>query len=275
MPAEFPILLEMAAVLLLAGVGAGLIAGLLGVGGGIILVPVLYYLFTAMGIDEAVRMHVAVGTSLTTIIATSIASIHAHHKRGAVDLALLRSWGPGILIGTLIGGLIASAVKGAALTGIFATLATLIGLYMALGQRTMVISNHLPGPLGAYSLGALIGGISTMMGIGGGSLSVPILSLFGYPIHRAIGTAAAIGFIIGVPGPLYFMFSGWNVSGLPPYSLGYVNLLGTALIVPASMLLAPLGARLSHRLNTRKLKTIFGIFLMIMAGQMLVKIFRG
>lgn len=275
MPAEFPILLEMAAVLLLAGVGAGLIAGLLGVGGGIILVPVLYYLFTAMGIDEAVRMHVAVGTSLTTIIATSIASIHAHHKRGAVDLALLRSWGPGILIGTLIGGLIASAVKGSALTGIFATLATLIGLYMALGQRTMVISNHLPGPLGAYSLGALIGGISTMMGIGGGSLSVPILSLFGYPIHRAIGTAAAIGFIIGVPGTLYFMFSGWNVSGLPPYSLGYVNLLGTALIVPASMLLAPLGARLSHRLNTRKLKTIFGIFLMIMAGQMLVKIFRG
>lgn len=275
MPAEFPILLEMAAVLLLAGVGAGLIAGLLGVGGGIILVPVLYYLFTAMGIDEAVRMHVAVGTSLTTIIATSIASIRAHHKRGAVDLALLRSWGPGILIGTLIGGLIASAVKGAALTGIFATLATLIGLYMALGQRTMVISNHLPGPLGAYSLGALIGGISTMMGIGGGSLSVPILSLFGYPIHRAIGTAAAIGFIIGVPGTLYFMFSGWNVSGLPPYSLGYVNLLGTALIVPASMLLAPLGARLSHRLNTRKLKTIFGIFLMIMAGQMLVKIFRG
>ncbi len=275
MPAEFPILLEMAVVLLLAGVGAGLIAGLLGVGGGIILVPVLYYLFTAMGIDEAVRMHVAVGTSLTTIIATSIASIRAHHKRGAVDLALLRSWGPGILIGTLIGGLIASAVKGAALTGIFATLATLIGLYMALGQRTMVISNHLPGPLGAYSLGALIGGISTMMGIGGGSLSVPILSLFGYPIHRAIGTAAAIGFIIGVPGTLYFMFSGWNVSGLPPYSLGYVNLLGTALIVPASMLLAPLGARLSHRLNTRKLKTIFGIFLMIMAGQMLVKIFRG
>lgn len=275
MPAEFPILLEMAAVLLLAGVGAGLIAGLLGVGGGIILVPVLYYLFTAMGIDEAVRMHVAVGTSLTTIIATSIASIRAHHKRGAVDLALLRSWGPGILIGTLIGGLIASAVKGSALTGIFATLATLIGLYMALGQRTMVISNHLPGPLGAYSLGALIGGISTMMGIGGGSLSVPILSLFGYPIHRAIGTAAAIGFIIGVPGTLYFMFSGWNVSGLPPYSLGYVNLLGTALIVPASMLLAPLGARLSHRLNTRKLKTIFGIFLMIMAGQMLVKIFRG
>ncbi len=272
---ETSVLMEMAAILLLAGVGAGLIAGLLGVGGGIILVPVLYHLFAVMGVDEAVRMHVAVGTSLTTIIATSIASIRAHYKKGAVDLALLRSWGPAILIGTIIGGLIAGSVKGPVLTGVFAVLATVIGLYMALGQRTMTVSNHLPGFIGTYSLGALIGGVSTMMGIGGGSLSVPILSLFGYPIHRAIGTAAAIGFIIGVPGTIQFIISGWNVPHLPPYSLGYVNLLGAALIVPASMLLAPVGARLSHRLNTRKLKTIFGVFLMLTAGRMLLKTFWG
>lgn len=273
MPLDITILAEMATILLLAGVAAGLIAGLLGVGGGIVLVPVLYHLFAVMGIDESVRMHVAVGTSLTTIIATSIASIRAHYKRGAVDLALLRSWGPAILIGTIIGGAIAGKVGGPVLTGIFGIMATLIGLYMALVQKTVTVSNRLPGVIGACSLGGLIGAISTMMGIGGGTLSVPILSLFGYPIHRAIGTAAAIGFIIGVPGTLNFMISGWNVDRLPPYSLGYVNLLGAALIIPASMLLAPFGARLSHRLNTRKLRTIFGIFLIITAGRMVLKTF--
>lgn len=248
-------------LLLAAGAVAGVMAGLLGVGGGIVIVPVLWHLFDALDIDEAVRMHVAVGTSLATIIITSMASVRAHHRRGAVDFELLRAWGLWIFIGVLAGTAIAGFVRGPVLTAVFATVALVVSLHMGFGKQDWRISDHLPKDAGRISLAGAIGAISAMMGIGGGTLSVPILSLFGYPIHRAVGTAAAIGFIIGIPGTIGFVITGWDVADRPPLSLGYISLIGFALIVPTSMLLAPVGARMAHGLNTKKLKRVFAVFL--------------
>lgn len=261
MQLELSQVLSFGAMLLAAGAVAGITAGLLGVGGGIVIVPVLWHMFTALGIDEAVRMHVAVGTSLATIIATSVSSVRSHHKRGAVDFALLKSWGPWIFIGVLIGTVLAGHVRGPVLSSVFATVALVVSLHMGFGKPEWRLAPELPKGVGRSLLATVIGGISAMMGIGGGTLSVPILSLFGYPIHRAVGTAAAIGFIIGIPGAIGFVYSGWNVAGLPPFSLGYISLIGFALIFPTSTLLAPYGARLAHRINTRNLKRVFAVFL--------------
>lgn len=249
------------ALLLAAGAVAGVTAGLLGVGGGIVIVPVLWHMFDAIGIDEDVRMHVAVGTSLATIIATSVSSVRAHHRRGAVDFALLRSWGIWIFLGVLAGTAIAGFVRGPVLTAVFATVALIVSLHMGFGKQDWRIAESLPRNPGKAGLAAVIGAISAMMGIGGGTLSVPILSLFGYPIHRAVGTAAAIGFIIGIPGTIGFIITGLGVPERPPLSLGYISLIGFALIFPTSTLLAPYGAKLAHGLNTRNLKRVFAVFL--------------
>jgi uncharacterized membrane protein YfcA len=261
-------LLRLAPLLLAAGAATGVTAGLLGVGGGIVLVPVLWNLFAGLGVDEAVRMHLAVGTSLATIIATSASSVRAHHERGAVDVSLLRNWGPWIFTGVLVGTVLAGLVRGRVLTLVFASMALVVAAHMGLAKPEWRLADQLPrgGPRAA--LATVIGAVSAMMGIGGGTLSVPILTLFGYPIHRAIGTAAAIGFIIGVPGAIGFAISGWSAPSLPPFSLGYVSLLGFTLIFPTSTLLAPQGARLAHVLDTRHLRRIFALFLVVTAYRM-------
>lgn len=254
--------------LLATGAVSGITAGLLGVGGGIVIVPVLFHLFTTMGIAEDVRMHVAVGTSLATIIATSTSSIRAHWRRGAVDPVLLRQWGPWIFVGVLTGTAVAGLVRGPLLSGVFATVALVVSVHMGLGSPRRVLSQTMPVGVGRAALAGSVGAVSAMMGIGGGTLSVPILTLFGYPIHRAVGSAAAIGFIIGVPGAIGFVISGFGVPDLPPFSMGYVNLLGLALILPTSMLLAPVGARLAHSLDTTKLRRVFAVFLAVTALRM-------
>lgn len=254
-------LFMLASLLLAAGAVAGLTAGLLGVGGGIVLVPVLWNLFTGLGVDESVRMHLSVGTSLATIIATSISSVRAHYRRGAVDLALLRSWGPWILCGVLAGTVLAGRVRGPVLTLVFASVALVVAFYMGFARPGWRIADRLPEGRGKALLATALGSLSAMMGIGGGTLGVPILSLCGYPMHRAVGTAAALGFLIGVPGAVGFAVAGWHAPNLPPYSVGYVSLLGFALIFPTSTLLAPYGARIAHGLNTRVLKRTFALFL--------------
>lgn len=261
-------LLVLAPTLLLAGAAAGLTAGLLGVGGGIVLVPVLWNLFTRLGVDEGIRMHLAVGTSLATIVATSLSSVRAHHRRGAVDLALLRSWGPWILAGVVAGTAVAGSVRGPVLSLVFASVALVVALYMGFSRQDWRLTDRLPSGSAKVALAGTIGTVSAMMGIGGGTLSVPALSLCGYPIHKAVGTAAAIGFIIGIPGAIGFAITGWGAPSLPPFSLGYVSLLGFALIFPTSTLLAPVGARLAHGLNTRYLKRAFAVFLAITAYRM-------
>ncbi len=264
-----------AAALLGTGAIAGLLAGLLGIGGGIVIVPVLFLLFPVLGVAEDVRMHLAVGTSLATIIPTSIMSARAHYKRGAVDIDLLKSWGPAIFVGVVIGGFLGAMAKGDALTLIFATLAILVAANMAILRDGMILTETLPKGILRYLLGALIGMFSVVMGIGGGTLSVPILTACNYPVRRAVGTAAAIGFIIALPGSISFILSGLGNPDLPPGSLGYASIPGFALIVPATMIMAPLGARLAHTINPATLRKAFAFFLLLTSTRMFYSVFTG
>jgi uncharacterized membrane protein YfcA len=262
-------LFALAALLLATGAIAGIAAGLLGVGGGIVIVPVLFHLFSEIGIDPAVRMHLAVGTSLATIVATAGRSAASHRRRGAVDEALLRSWIAPVLAGVLAGGLAAPFASGAILTGVFALVALVVALHMAFGRESWRLADALPTGRARAAIGAGIGFVSLLMGIGGGTLGVPILTLFGVPIHRAVGTAAGLGLVVGIPGTLVFAASGWGAQALPPFSIGYVNALGFALIVPATFALAPVGARLAHAAPQRALRRIFAAFLALTSARML------
>jgi uncharacterized protein len=255
--------------LVIAGVVGGLVAGMLGVGGGIVVVPVLYHVLALLGIDESVRMHLAVGTSLATIIPTSFSSVRAHNAKGAVDWDLLRRWAVPMVVGVLIGSALAGLASGRVLSLVFVCVAVPVAAHLAFGGENRRIADHLPGGAAGLALPALIGGVSTMMGIGGGTVGVPAMTLCGVPIHRAVGTASAFGAIISVPGTLGAIVAGWHAHGLPPYSLGYVNLLGFALIAPASFLMAPAGASLAHTMDRDRLRIMFAIFIAVTSARML------
>jgi uncharacterized membrane protein YfcA len=247
--------------LLAAGVVAGILAGLLGVGGGIVIVPVLFHIFTGLGIDEGVRMHLAVGTSLATIVPTSIRSLMSHAKRGAVDFELLRLWAPAIFVGVLLGGALAAYSPGETLTLIFAVIALLVAFHMAFGKEEWRIADTMPARWIQSTLGVVLGALSTLMGIGGGTFGVTTMTLFGYPIHRAVATASGFGVIISIPGALTFIASGWGKEVLPSLSVGHVNLIGLALIAPMTVLTAPLGVRIAHSLPRKTLSRAFAFFL--------------
>ncbi|MBI42211.1 MAG: hypothetical protein CMI11_01665 [Oceanospirillales bacterium] len=266
-------LLGLALALMLTGVVAGLMAGLLGVGGGIVIVPVLYHLFTLLGIDEAVRMHVAVGTSLATIIPTSIMSSRAHYRKGSLNPELLRQLVPGVIVGVVIGAVASGYLSGEVLTGVFATIAMLVALNMAFKKEGFCLAERLPGAAGTGLIGTFIGAVSTLMGIGGGTLSVPILSAFRTPMHTAVGTGAALGLVISLPGTIGFLINGIGVEARPPLSLGYVNLIGLCLIIPATMKMAPVGARIAHAINARLLRQLFALFLALTSARMFYGLF--
>ncbi|WP_088329588.1 sulfite exporter TauE/SafE family protein [Lacimicrobium sp. SS2-24] len=268
-------LLPLAAMMLVTGAIAGVLAGLLGVGGGIVIVPVLDAALSIYGVDPEIRMHVAVATSLTCIIFTSISSARAHHQKGSVDLRLVRIWGVWILLGSLAGAIAASSVNSQILSAIFGVVALIVALKMMLPTDNLTVSNDLPQGLVAPVPPLMIGGLSSMMGIGGGTLSVPVLTLLNQPIHRAVGTAALFGLLISLPGTAGFVVSGWGDSRLPPGSLGFVNLIGVALIAPVTVMMAPFGARIAHRLNKRQLSMLFGSFLLLVALRMLYQTFSG
>lgn len=255
------------------GLAAGLIAGLLGVGGGIVVVPVLFQVFGLLGYDDAVRMHLSVGTSLMTIIPTSIISLRSHAKKSAVDFALLKSWAPAILVGSSIGAGLAGYVRGEFLSALFACLALGVAAQMTLMKPDFRISDHLPKGILKAGIGGGIGALSSMIGIGGGTLSVPVLTYCSYPMRQAVGTASAIGLVIALPGAIGFMLTGMNVEGRPPLSLGYVSLLGFALIAPATMLAAPWGARIAHSINPLYLRRAFGVFLALTALKFFISLF--
>ncbi len=263
-------LLALAAVLVGTGLFAGVTAGLLGVGGGIVIVPVLFHMFGILGIDEAVRMHMAVGTSLATIIPTSVVSARAHYRRGAVDIGLLRSWAPALFVGVIMGSAIGGLVKGAVLTAVFAVVALAVAGHMAFHAEGDHFRDRLPNGAGAHGLPAVIGAVSAMMGIGGGTLSVPVLSACSVPIRRAVGTAAAIGLIIAIPGTVGFAIAGLGVANRPPASLGYVSVIGFLLLTPTTMLAAPWGARLAHALPPQRLRLAFAVFLALTSARMAV-----
>lgn len=250
---------------------AGLIAGLLGVGGGVVIVPMLVFLFTAQGFPPEHIMQMALGTSLGSIMFTSVSSFRAHHKRGAVHWDIVKSITPGILIGTFAGSWVAARLSTTFLKGFFVCFLYYVGLQMLLNFKPKP-TRQLPGPVGMSGVGGVIGGVSSLVGIGGGSLSVPFMSWCNVPVHHAIGTSAAIGFPIAVAGTLGYLVNGLGVAGLPAMSLGYLDLPALAGIAVFSMLMAPLGARLAHKLPVLTLKRVFAAFIIIIATRMAWKI---
>lgn len=247
--------LPIIAMMLAAGAVGGLLAGLLGVGGGIIIVPVLELALTMIGTDPAIRMHVAVATSLATIIPTSIASTRAHHARGAVDFALVRRWALPILLGSILGTWIAAQVESNTLIAIFGVVALLVAVKMMLPLEGKRVAPDVPKGMLILSLPTSIGTLSSMMGIGGGTFSVSVLTLMSKPIHKAVGTAALFGLFISLPGTAGFMVAGWGHPSLPIGNVGFVSILGFVLISPMTVLVAPYGAKIAHSLSQRQLST--------------------
>jgi len=271
--ASDPSTLWLLALLLMAtGLFAGLLAGLLGVGGGIIMVPVLELALPYAGFPREWCMHVAVATSLAAIVPTSISSSRAHYRRGGIDWKLARAWAPGVVIGGLAGSLLASSVSDGVLTGVFGVVATLISLKMFLPLDHLRVSERVPTGLIGKLIAALIGGVSSMMGIGGGTLSVPAMTLTGGAIHQAVGTAAFFGLLLSVPGTAGYLLASPGVA-LPGATVGLVSFGVLALVAPMSMLTAPAGARLAHSLDRRTLSKIFGGFLCLVALRMLLRTF--
>ena len=263
--------LPLVAMMLVTGIVGGLLAGLLGVGGGIVIVPMLELALTILGIDPAIRMHVAVATSLAIIIPTSIASTRAHHSKGAVDFTLLRSWGAPILLGAMLGTWVASQTDSNTLATIFGTVALLVAVKMMLPLENKTLSPSVPTGLLGATIPLSIGTLSSMMGIGGGTFSVSILTLMSKPIHKAVGTAALFGLLISLPGTAGFIAAGWGHPSLPVGSLGFVNSIGFLLISPMTVFAAPVGAKIAHKLSQRHLSIAFGFFLFLVGARMIYR----
>ncbi len=258
-----------------AGVFAGLVAGLFGVGGGVVIVPALYAAFGALGVDDTVRMKAAIATSLATIITTSIRSAWLHYKRGAVDVRILKAWVPWIMVGALIGAFVASAAPGDALTLGFGIFIVLISFQMGFGQPDWRLRDTMPGTVPSAIIASLVGLFSAMAGIGGGVFGVIIMTLCGKPIHRAVGTAAGFGAAIGIPASLGFVIAGWGVPGLPVFSVGYVNLAGFIFIATLTALIAPVGVSLAHALPVKYLRRLFAVLLFFAGFMMLHDVLSG
>lgn len=252
----------LAVALLIAGGITGVLAGLFGVGGGAIIVPVLYELFRIMGVPEDVRMATCVGTSLAIIIPTSIRSFRAHNARGAADLSVLKAWAAPIVVGVLMGAAIARYAPPALFKLVFVCVAAVSAVRL-LGGFTWRIADDLPkGPL-MMLYGWIVGILSALMGIGGGQLSNLIMMFHNRPIHQTVATSSGVGMLIALPGTLGYMIAGWDKVGLPPLSIGFVSLIGVALFIPASVATAPLGVKVAHALSKRKLELAFGAFLLV------------
>lgn len=261
--------METLSLYLLLGAFAGTLAGLLGVGGGLVMVPVLVFIFQGQVMPSAVIMHMALGTSLAIIMLTSLSSIRAHHQRGAVLWSLCGRLTPGIVLGALSGAVVADMLSDEVLKPVFGIFELLVALQMWLGVRSS-LQRNLPDWPGISVAGWVIGSVSAIVGIGGGTLTVPFLTWCRIGIHNAVATSAACGFPIAVAGTLGFIATGWNEAGLPAMSSGYVYWPAFAAVGVASMLFAPLGARLAHALPADKLKKFFAIFLAVLGVRMLM-----
>lgn len=255
-----------AAALLAIGAFAGILAGLLGVGGGIVLVPAFFYAFRALGFGGPDLMRVCVATSLATIVVTSIRSVLSHRRKGSVDVEVLRTWAPGIVAGALLGTWLATLLDTRGLQVIFAGLAMVVALYLAFGAGAFRLGEAMPRGATRSAISFVIGCLSTLMGIGGGSLGVPTMSLYNMPIHRAVGTAAGFGLAIAVPSTLGFLIA--RASGAPPYTVGSVNLPAFGLVIAMTLVTTPWGVELAHRLDPTPLKRVFAAFLFLVALNM-------
>jgi len=270
---SFSVLIGLTLGLMLTGAIAGVLAGLLGVGGGIVIVPVLIVIVELFDIHDSIAMLLVVGTSLATIIPTSISSARAHRKRGAIDVDILRGWIPAVFIGALIGGIASKYIGSGGLTLVFGVVALIVSVNLAI-KKTITLASAPPESRFSQSAIALpIGFTSALMGIGGGTLSVPVLSMLSVPVHRAVATASVFGLAIALPAVCGFIWAGIGVEGRPPGSIGFVNLPAAVLLFSMSVVTAPYGVRLAHSLEPRKLKVAFAIFLGLSALRMLWKYF--
>jgi uncharacterized membrane protein YfcA len=254
--------------LVIAGVVSGVAAGMIGVSGGIVIVPILYHVLATLGIDPGVRMQIAIGTSLATVISAALSALAADDGRGDIDWSLLRRWAMPMLAGVLIGCAAASFAGGRLLSVVFGIVAIPVALLLAFAGEDRRVADRVPQGLPGSTLPALIGGLSVMMGIGGTTMGVPAMTLCGVPLRRAIATASVCGAIIAIPGTIAMIVAGWHAHGLPPFSLGYVNLVGFLLIAPSSFL-APFGARLAGHIDAKRMRLVFALFIVIVTGRML------
>lgn len=259
--------------LLIGGALTGFLAGLFGVGGGAVITPFLYEAFRAFGVAEEYRMPLCVGTALAVIVPTALSSYFAHFKRGEVDTSILKRWAVPVVLGVLAGSLIARYAPAALFKLVFVVVAGASALKLLFASDRWQIANELPGPLIMRSYGVLIGLLSSLMGIGGGQLSNLFMTFYGRPIHQAVATSSGLGILISVPGVFGFIYAGWPyLAALPPFSLGYVSLIGVALAIPTAVVFAPIGAHFAHRLPKRRLEIAFGLFLMTVALRFLVSL---
>lgn len=259
------------AVLAASGVFAGLTAGLFGVGGGTVLVPALFYAFGIFGLGGEANLHVAVGTSLSTIITTSLRSVAAHRKHGSVDEAVLKGFIPWIALGAVLGACLAGVSDKATLGLVYGIFAIALAAYLGLGNEGWTMMSDVPTGSSRAAIGTALGAVSALMGIGGGAFGSAVLTLAGRPIHQAVATASGFGVAIAIPATLGFILSGLTVEGLPPLSLGYVNVPGFVILATITGAVAPYGARLAHRLDKVVLRRSFGAFLALTAVIVAVK----
>jgi uncharacterized membrane protein YfcA len=266
-------LLWLAAAIVVGGFVTGLLAGLFGIGGGAVIVPVLYEVFRILGVADEVRMQLCVGTSLAIIVPTTIRSYLAHRAKGAVLDEVLRRWAVPAVIGVVIGAVIAAFAPSAVFKMAFVAVAAVVGVRFLLGQDTWRIAGVLPGRVSMSLYGLLVGLSSSLMGVSGGSVSNIVQSLYGIPIHNAVATSAGLGVPLTVAGTLGYMLAGLPQQGLmPPLSIGFVSLLGVAVMAPVSSFTAPYGARLAHAWPKRRLEIAFGLFLLLVAARFLVSL---
>lgn len=252
-------------ILLAAGFVTGFLAGLLGVGGGAVVVITLYEAFRIAGVDESVRMHLTTGTSLAILAPTTLRSFLVHRGRGAADMDLVRRMAPWVLAGVLGGILVARWASGDVFKIVWAVMGTFLAVRMLAGRDEWRLGTDIPRSRGVEVYAIFVGTLSTLMSIGGGAFITILMTLYGRPVHQAVGTSSAFGPIIAIPGVIGFAWAGWGAAGLPPFSLGYVSLVGAALAIPTGLLAAPIGARLAHRFTKRQLELAFGVFMSIVA----------
>jgi uncharacterized protein len=268
-------LVWLAVSLLAAGAITGLLAGVFGVGGGAVAVPILYELFRLVGVPEEVRMALCVGTSLAIIIPTSIRSFNAHRAKGAVDMAILRVWAVPVVVGVIMGSFVARYAPADLFKAVFVLVAGASAIRLLFGKDTWRLGLDMPAKPVMVVYGWIIGVLSALMGIGGGQLSNLFMTFYSRPIHQAVATSSGLGVLISIPGAIGYIYAGWpraaeypDVAALqPPLALGYISLVGFVRFVPTSTWLAPVGARIAHRLSKRRLEVAFGLFLVIVCAR--------
>lgn len=261
---------QIIAELLLLGSITGFLAGLMGIGGGMLMVPFMTFILTAKGFPADYTMKMAVATSLATICFTSMSSVRAHHRRGAVLWPIVRLLAPGILLGSLVGAQLAVALPGRILSILFAVFVAFSATQMFLDRKPKP-SRTLPGRLGTFGMGGVIGMLSALVGAGGAFVSVPFMTWCNVKIHDAVGTSAALGFPIALAGTLGYIWAGQGMPEMPPGAIGYLYLPGLIVVSLASMCTAPLGARTAHRMDIRPLKKVFAVLLYVLAAYFLFR----